>query len=68
MAADEVRPRLCNERFQLAHHAALHAANIGDDRTTFERGQHLPHERLHLRQRRAKDDQDPRLKPPRADR
>ena len=44
-------------RFQFAHDPGFHAADVGDNRAAFERGQKLLRQRPHLRQRRAKDDE-----------
>ena len=57
MAADKMRAGFFNERFQFAHDIGFHAADVGDNRAAFERGQKLLDERTHLRQRRAKDDE-----------
>jgi hypothetical protein len=57
MAADKMRAGFLNERFQLAHDAGLHAANVGDNRAAFQRRQHFQNARPHLRKRRAENDE-----------
>ena len=57
MAADKMRAGFGDERFQFAHDAGFHAANVGDNRAAFERRQHLHDARPHLRKRRAENDE-----------
>ena len=53
MTANEMRAGFGNERFEFAHDAGFHAADIGDNAPRFRAGRISCDERTHLRERRA---------------
>ena len=57
MTADKMRSRAGNDFFQIANHADLDAADVGYDGARFEGRRHFDHERLHLSQWRAENDE-----------